>query len=76
MYEEVCKVYILRGIIKDMKIDSKNKWRKVDSVILDTKLDTSIYQDLMKKLNTSSIYRDLRFQNSQIWNLAHDDLDC
>ena len=76
MYQEVCKVYILRGIIKDMKIDSKNKWRKVDSVILDTKLDTSIYQDLMKKLNTSSIYRDLRFQNSQIWNLAHDDLDC
>ena len=76
MYQEVCKVYILRGIIKDMKIDSKNKWRKVDSVILDTKLDTSIYQDLMKKLNTSSIYQDLRFQNSQIWNLAHDDLDC
>ena len=76
MYQEVCKVYILRGIIKDMKTDSKNKWRKVDSVILNTKLDTSIYQDLMKKLNISSIYRDLRFQNSQIWNLAHDDLDC
>ena len=76
MYQEVCKVYILRGIINDIKIDSKNKWRKVDSVILDTKLDTSIYQDLMKKLNTSLIYQDLRFQNYQIWNLAHDDLDC
>ena len=36
MYQEVCKVYILSGIIKDKKIDPKNKWRKAISVIFDT----------------------------------------
>ena len=63
MYQEVCKVYIIGGIIKDIKIEPRNKWRKTDLVILDTGLDTSIYRDLMKKLDikldTSSIYRDL-----------------
>ena len=38
-------------------------------------INTSIYRGLMKKLNTSSIYRDLWIQNSQIWISAHDDLD-
>jgi len=35
--------------------------KKTDSMKLHISLDTSIYQGLMKKLNTSSIYRDLRF---------------
>ena len=51
MYQEVCKVYITSSIIKDMKIEPRNKWRKADSVIFDTSLDTSIYQNLMKKLD-------------------------
>ena len=29
----------------------------------------------MKKLDTSLIYRELQFQISQIWILAHDDLN-
>ena len=44
MYE----VYFTSGIIKDMKIDLRNKWRKIVSL----KLGTSIYQGLMKELNT------------------------
>ena len=39
MYQEVCKVFILSGIIKDMKIDPKNKWRKIVSTSLDTSLN-------------------------------------
>ena len=72
MYQEVCKVYIVSGIIKDMKIDLRKKWKKVVSVFL----DTNIYWDLINKLDTSLIYRNLQFHNSQIWILAHDDLDC
>jgi len=66
MYQEVCKVSILSVIIKDMKIDPKNKWRKIVLASLDTSLDTSIYRSLMKKLNTNSICWDLRFQNSDL----------
>ena len=58
-----------------MKIDHRNKWKKADSMKLHTSLDISIYRGLMKKLNASSIYRDLRFYNSQIWISVHDDLD-
>ena len=58
-----------------MKIDSRNKWKNADSMKLHTSLNTSIYWDLMKKLNASSIYRDLGFYNSQIWISAYDDLD-
>ena len=40
-----------------MKIEPRNKWRKADSVKLNTSLNTSMYRDLMKdswhKLNTS-----------------------
>ena len=75
MYRQVCEVYFTSGIIKGMKFDPKNKWRKVVSLKLDTRLDTSIYWWLIKKLDTSSIYQELWFQNSQIWNLAHDDLN-
>ena len=54
MYQEVREVYFTSGIIKVMKIESRNKWKKkTDSV----KLNTSIYWDLMKdsrhKLDTS-----------------------
>ena len=48
MYHQMCEVYFTSGIIKDMKIDSRNKWRKIVSL----KLDTSIYRELMKELNT------------------------
>ena len=54
----------------DCKIFSKTVvfghfgYRKVDFVKLNTSLDTSIYRSLTKKLDTSSIYQDLRFQNS------------
>ena len=47
MYHQLCEVYFTSGIIKDMKIDPKNKWRKVVSL----NLDTGNYQGLMKKLN-------------------------
>ena len=57
MYQHVCEVYFTSGIIKDMKIEPRNKWRKADSVKLNTSLNTSMYWDLMKdswhKLNTS-----------------------
>lgn len=47
------------SIIKDMKIEQKNKWRKTEIVKLDTSLDSGIYRDLMKNLNTSSTPFDL-----------------
>ena len=56
MYQEVREVYFTSGIIKVMKIDPRNKSRKVISVKLDTRLDTSIYQGLMRELDTNSIY--------------------
>ena len=71
MYQQVCEIYFTSGIIKDKKFDPRNKWRKVVSL----KLDTSCYQGLMRELGTSSIYQDLRIQNSQFWILAHDDLN-
>ena len=43
MYQEVCYSNISGGIIKDMKADSRNKWRKVVSLSLDTSsTDTAI----------------------------------
>ena len=66
MYQQVCKVYFTNCVIKNMKIDPRNKWKKFISL----NLDTSIYQGLMKKLDISSIYRDLQVQKSQIWNSA------
>ena len=71
MYQEVCFSNISSGIIKDMRFDPRNKWRKAFS----WKLDTSCYQGLMEKLDTSSIYWELQFQISQIWISAHDDLN-
>ena len=68
MYQQVYVVYFRSGIIKDMKIDPRDKWRKVISLKLDTR-------GLVGGLSTSSIYRDLRIQNSHIWILAHDDLN-
>ena len=64
MYQEICCSNISSGIIKGMKFDPRNKWRKIVTL----KLNTSCYRRLMKKLDTSSIYRELRFQNSQFWN--------
>ena len=43
-----------------MKFDPKNNLRKVVSL----KLDTSCYQGLMKKLETSLIYQELQFHIS------------
>ena len=40
-----------------MKIDPRNKWRKVDSIKLDARLDISIYRGLMKKLDTILIFK-------------------
>ena len=75
MYQRVYEVYFTSGIIKDMKIDPRNKCRKVVSLKLDTRLDISIYQGLMRKLDTNLIYWDLRIQNSHFWISAHDDLN-
>ena len=36
MYQEVCEIYFTSGIIKVLKIEPRNKWRKVNSVKLDT----------------------------------------
>ena len=73
MYLEEFFSNISSGIIKYMKIYPRNNWRNVVSLKLNTSLNTSIYRELMVKLDTSSIYQDLRFQNSHIWNLAHND---
>jgi len=54
MYQEVYCSNITSGIIKDMKIDQRNKWRKTVSLKFDAKLDTSCYWGLMRKLDTSS----------------------
>ena len=60
MYQQACEAYFTSGIIKDIKIDPRNKWRKAVSLKLDTSFDTSIYLDLMKKLNTSLTPLDLQ----------------
>ena len=36
MYQEVCCSNIASDIIKDMKVDLRNKWRKTVSLSLDT----------------------------------------
>ena len=41
-YQEVGWTNITSGIIKDMKIESWNKWIKVETVNLDTSLDTRL----------------------------------
>ena len=69
MYQEVCYTNITNGIIKGMKIELKNKWRKAETVNLDTSLDTSIYRDFIKNsrykfdLSRSTIleFSDLNF---------------
>ena len=38
MYQEVCCANISSGVIKDMKADPRNKWRKAVSYSLDTSL--------------------------------------
>ena len=57
MYQEVREVYFTSGVIKVMKIESRNKWKKKKKKTNSVKLNTSIYWDLMKdswhKLNTS-----------------------
>ena len=50
MYQEVCCSKTSSGIIKNIKIDQINKWRKVVWLKLDTSLDTSIYQELIRSL--------------------------
>ena len=62
------------GIIKDRLIQETSE-KKNYFIKSQQKLDRCYYRSLMEKLDTSSIYRDLRFQNFQIWNLAHDELD-
>ena len=43
MYQEVCYSNISGDIIKDMKVDLRNKWRKVVLLSLDTSsTDTAI----------------------------------
>jgi len=42
MYQEVCCTNITSGIIKDINIERRNKWRKFETVNLDTILDTSL----------------------------------
>ena len=61
MYQEVCNFYITRSIIKDMKIEPRNKWKKKKKKKEKLKhwssTLVSIYWDLMKnsrhKLDTS-----------------------
>ena len=80
MYQEVHEVYFTSGIIKVMKIESRNKWKKKKKKTDSVKLDTSIYLRHNEGFSTQarylSIYEALQFQNSQIWISAHDDLDC
>ena len=46
MYQEVCCSNISSGIIKDMKVDPRNKWRKaVVSLNLDTCLIDAAIED-------------------------------
>ena len=56
MYQEACCLNISSDIIKDMKIEPRNKWRKADLDKLNTSFET-IYLELIKnsqhKLNTS-----------------------
>ena len=42
MYQEICCSNKTSGIIKYMKIELGNKWRKIDLVKLDTSLYTSL----------------------------------
>ena len=81
-YHEVCWEIKISDIIENMKIEPRNKWRKVEIGNLDTSLDTSSTLASIKiKWWTSSlawhlsIYRPTQIQNSQIWISAHDDLD-
>jgi len=57
------------GIIKDRLIQETSEKRKNYFIKSQQKLDRCYYRSLMEKLDTSSIYRDLRFQNSksEIW---------
>ena len=36
MYQKICYSSISNGIIKDIKVDSKNEWRKIVSLSLNT----------------------------------------
>ena len=36
MYQKVCEVYFTSVIIKNMKIEPRNKWEKANLVKLDT----------------------------------------
>ena len=38
----MCWSNITSGIIKDMKIEPRNKWRKAETVNLDTRIDTNL----------------------------------
>ena len=45
MYQKVCCSNISSGFIKDMKIDSRNKWRKDVSLSLDTSSTDATIED-------------------------------
>ena len=45
MYQKVCCLNISSGFIKDMKIDSRNKWRKDVSLNLDTSSTDAAIKD-------------------------------
>ena len=69
MYQEVCHSATSSGIIKDMKIDPTNKRKKACSLKLDTSLDTSIYQELMRSSTQAQFIKNYDFRNrkSEIW---------
>ena len=45
MYQEVCCSCISSGFIKEMKDNLRNKWRKADSLSLDTSLLDAAIED-------------------------------
>ena len=59
MYQEVLCSATSSGIIKDMKIDPRNKWRKAGSL----KLDTSIYWELMRSSTQARFIKNYDFKN-------------
>ena len=45
MYQEVCYLNVSSDFIKDIKIDPRNKWRKVDSLGLDRSSTDNAIED-------------------------------
>ena len=60
----MCEVYFTSGIIKDKKIDLRNKWRKAVSLML----DTNCYWDLMRDLDSQTIETyEFKILRSEFW---------